>query len=81
MAIKFFVITCSSDCQDLNVSDLYVWGELSGARWMPQSIKEAKKRIMECQAKYGCHSCDAEVHDVEIKKRNRSTLRQMTSKA
>lgn len=77
MAIRFFAISCSSDCADLNVSDLYVWGELKAARWMPQSIKEAKKRVLECRAATQCRYCDAEIHDVQISQRHRTTLKQM----
>lgn len=77
-AIKFYVISCSSD-KELNVSDLYVWGEMGHARWLPQSIKEARKRIDSCHCREECLFCDAEIHEIEIPCRKKTTYKQSLS--
>lgn len=72
--IKSYVISCSSDA-DLDVRRLYVWGEMGLAKWLPDTIKEANRRIRLCQKENGCDHCDAQVHEVVIN-RTRPTKKQ-----
>lgn len=70
--IKFFVISCSSDVPT-DARSLYVWGEGQAAPWLPDTIREAGRRIRRCKMKTGCTECDAEIHEVEIN-RTKATL-------
>lgn len=67
--LNFYVISCSSDCPDVDARSLYVWGEWEGARWFPDTVKEARKRIRVCREKYKCRLCDAQVHKVKIERK------------
>ena len=76
--LKCFAISCSSDIV-LGAKSLYVWGSIRSARWLPESIAEARKRIRHCKNETGCSCCDAEIHEITIK-RSLMTNRQLTSK-
>jgi len=66
--IKSYVISCSADT-NANIQSLYVWGEMEPVTWLPDTIKEAKKRIKWCKDKrFKCDCCDAEVHEIIIKR-------------
>ena len=67
--LKFYVISCSSDCQKLDSRNLYVWGEMGSARWLPDSVREANRRIAQCKIKTGCKRCDAEVHYTSVQRK------------
>jgi len=71
-SLKFFVISCSADCQKLDSRNLYVWGEMGAARWLPDSVREAKRRIEQCKIKTGCKQCDAEVHYASVQRKEPS---------
>jgi len=72
--IKTYVISCSSDVE-LDARGLYVWGGIKKARFLPESIKDAKRRVLKCRIETGCQSCDAEIHEV-ILERTKKTLKQ-----
>jgi len=74
--IKFYVISCSSDKIFEQPASLYVWGETEHARWFPDTLREAKRRIDQCQEKYNCSCCDAEIHEVLIT-RTKDTKKQI----
>lgn len=63
--IKCYVISCSSDA-DLDARKLYVWGGIKHAQWLPETIGEAKKRIVQCKKDNRCYFCDAEIHEIII---------------
>ncbi len=65
--IKRCVISCSSDAW-IDARGLYVWGSTKHVRFLPNDVREAKKRIAECQAEYQCVFCDAEIHKIVIKR-------------
>lgn len=73
--IKSYAISCSSDVQ-MDARSLYVWGELGAAHCLPESAKEARRRVLECRKKMKCAECDAEIHVVEIE-RSRATKLQI----
>lgn len=72
--IHCYVISCSSDSM-LDTRKLFIWGEMGMARWLPETMAEAKKRILQCQKESKCESCDAEIHRVVIE-RTEKTKRQ-----
>ena len=65
--IKAYVISCSSD-GEMDSRKLFVWGEMGAARWLPETESEANKRILICQKETKCKICDAEVHEIELKR-------------
>jgi len=65
--IIFFVITCSSETE-LDARSLYVFGESCFLGGLPNTSKEAHRRILECQKKTGCLKCDAEIHRIETER-------------
>ena len=70
--VKFFVVSCSSDSR-LDARSLYVWGEMGRARWLPETEREAGRRIRECRRLMKCAECDAQIHEVRVN-RTKSTL-------
>lgn len=78
MSIKFYVISCSSGAE-LPVSELYVWGEMPPACWLPQSPKEARRVVTHCRLRKDCPYCDAEIHEVVIPERKKTTYKQSLS--
>jgi hypothetical protein len=72
--IKTYAISCSSDVE-LDVRKLYVWGGLKSARFLPDSLAEAKRRVKKCQAENKCQNCDAEIHEIKLE-RTKKTLKQ-----
>jgi len=36
------------------------------ARWLPETMAEAKKRVMQCKKENNCDFCDAEIHEIII---------------
>lgn len=73
--IKVFAVSCSADVE-CDVRKLNIWGEWRAARWLPDTIKEARKRIEACQKEIKCAECDAEIQCVRIK-RNKRTIWQI----
>jgi len=64
--IKCHAVSCSSDI-DMDTRKLYIWGGMEHARWLPETVGEAKKRIMHCRNKENkCIVCDAQIHEVII---------------
>jgi len=76
--IKFFIISCSSD-QILDTRKLYVWGETETSKWMPETSREAERRIELCHKKMQCQICDAEIHRAEIVRMKETCLRMQES--
>ena len=74
---KRFAISCSSDAE-LDARRLFVWGGIRHTRWLPESLVEARRRILECRKEYKCERCDAEVHGISID-RTRTTNKQRLS--
>jgi hypothetical protein len=68
--LRFYVISCSSDSVRLDARSLYVWGEMGAAKWLPDSEREAKRRISQCKIHTRCKDCDAEIHRVAIQRRS-----------
>lgn len=64
--IKAYVISCSSD-GDVDVRRLFVWGD-GDARSLPMRRAEAERRIIICRKNMQCHVCDAEIHEICIKR-------------
>ena len=73
--IKCYVISCSSDV-NLDTRKLYISGGTGHAHWLPETVGEAKKRILQCKKINPCNFCDAEIHEVIIN-RTKETTRQL----
>jgi hypothetical protein len=73
--IKVFAVSCSADVE-CDVRKLNIWGEWRAARWLPDTIKETKKRIEACRKENKCAECDAEIQRVRIK-RSKKTIWQI----
>jgi len=65
--ITAYVVSCSND-SDLNITRLYLWGEFPPATWLPITEKEAKRRIKKCKEYNKCEICDAQIHEIKIKR-------------
>jgi hypothetical protein len=76
--IKCYAISCSSDGSDIDVRNIYIWGEQGTSNWLPDSVKEVKHRIEICRLQHNCSLCDSEIHEIVIE-RNRSTKAQIFS--
>jgi len=63
--ISAIIISCSSDA-DLDSRRLFLWGAGKYAKWLPDSMSEAKKRVIQCKRECGCDYCDAEIHKIEL---------------
>lgn len=61
----FYVISCSAD-EEMDIRNLYVWGEGESAKWLPDTKREARRRIAKCYEKNKCDECDAQVHPAEV---------------
>jgi len=68
--LKFYVISCSSGNEKIDARSLYVWGEMNAVRWLPDSPREAKRRIQQCKIKTGCKACDAKIHHISVQREN-----------
>lgn len=75
--IKCFAISCSSDAE-VDARKLYVWGAIKFARWLPESVGEAKKRIKRCQQEHKCVPCDAEIHKIVIERTEKTKKHQLS---
>lgn len=71
--IKTFVISCSSDVP-LDIRKLYVWGSIKYARFLPETKREAMYRLKKCQQDNKCLICDAEIHEIKIKRTKKTLL-------
>lgn len=67
-AIHTIVISCSADSSELDIRNLYTWGELDSARWLPDTKREAGRRIVLCRKRNQCATCDAEIHLIKIER-------------
>ena len=72
--IKRFVISCSSDAE-MNAQSLYVWGGMKNAIWLPETEREARKRIIQCRKINKCIDCDWQIHKIIIE-RTEKTIKQ-----
>ena len=63
--IKVYAISCSSD-GEVNVRNLFVWGQFGNRSWLPTTQTEAKKRVIMCQKENHCDYCDYQIHEIEI---------------
>ncbi len=72
--IKVYAVSCSADVE-LDARKLYVWGDTKSARFLPDSRREANYRIKKCQVENQCRTCDAEVHEIVLR-RTKKTLKQ-----
>jgi hypothetical protein len=75
--IKFYIISCSSDTE-MDVRNLYCWGEWESAAFMPDTRQEALDRIERCRKKNKCESCDAEIHRVSIRRKKKTLLSEIS---
>jgi len=74
--INAIIISCSSDAE-LDARRLFLWGAGKYAKWLPDSIHEAKKRIIQCRIEHKCACCDAEIHKVEIERTKLTNKQQL----
>ena len=69
--IKAYVISCSSD-GDVDVDQLFIWGEIGQYRSLSETRHDAKKRMLICRKQMKCNVCDAEIHEIEIERTART---------
>ena len=62
------VVSCSADNNEIDIRNLYIWGELDSAHWLPDTKREAIRRVGKCRKKNQCKFCDAEIHKIQIER-------------
>lgn len=75
MATTRYVVSCSSDCIDLNKPNLVVWSGILRHDELASDIKELKRGIAQCKKYTECQNCDAEIHEITII-RTKQTLKE-----
>lgn len=61
--VKYFIISCSADADALDARNLYAWGEWQNCHSLPDTRREAMRRIGMCKKKHQCQVCDAQIHE------------------
>lgn len=64
--IKFYVISCSSDAPDCDVSKYYI--HIGGLHFGTGRKIEAKKMLKRCQALCSCDDCNGALHECFIER-------------